>query len=654
MAVNFPLLFLLASATCLVAGTLAWTLLKLAERAWPGIAAQRAVWLLAQLAVAVTFALALVPRSAELSVVPAIELSPAARQTLLATGAPGPMDGYGRDALSGATGGSGATGVTGTVGMAGATGVTRAIGMAGATGMAEATSVTGVTGAVGVTGAIGPAGATGAAGDAGPAAARGMTVPRWLSLLSLAWLPCYCTGLLHAVWRWVRAQRALCAVLRTADRVSGAALKAHQGFVEVSPYSGPPVLETPVPVSPMLVGLLEPRLLLPSHLAQFDAQQQQLIVAHELTHWRRRDHVWLHASLLLQTLFWFNPAVRSMRAKMNWAQELACDQQVLAGRPAQQRQSYAAALVAQLKLQQAMVSGGYPASAFGGAGVAALSNRIKLIRAGGAGVLGAVGKALLGCATVALLAASVLLQPAFAWRVGDAEGATDAAGVTGAAGVIGAVDAKGVSGVSGAAGVADAKGVPGAAGAKGVADVAAAGAPAPSLANGGLRGAASGAGRDKANAALPSWRAPLEAARVSSFYGARSKPLPSSRAFHRGIDFAAHRGTPVMAPAAGTVVESTALYDGQPKFGQVIVIDHGDGLRSMYAHLDRRSVRMGDRVAAGEAIGLSGATGRVTGPHLHLEVLRNGEHVDPALLIANLDLNAFPSALRARTAAPAN
>jgi len=592
-----PFLFLLASATCLVAGALAWALLKLAERAWPGIAAQRAVWLLAQLAVAVTFALALVPRSAELSVLPAIELSPPAPQALPAGGAPGLLDGYGWDAPDGATGATGVTGATGMIGVASATGVTGTIGAARAT------------------------------GDAGPAAAHGMPMPRWLSLLSLAWLACYCAGLLRAVGRWVRAQRALRAVLRTADRVSGAALKAHQGFVEVSPYSGPPVLETPVPVSPMLVGLLEPRLLLPSHLAQFDAQQQQLIVAHELTHWRRRDHVWLHASLLLQTLFWFNPAVRSMRVKMNWAQELACDQQVLAGRPAQQRQSYAAALVAQLKLQQAMVSGGYPASAFGGAGVAALSDRIKLIRAGGADVLGAVGKGLLGCATVALLAASVLLQPAFAWRAGDAAGVTNATG---------------------------AMAVTGAAGATVVTDVPAAGALAPSPADGGLWSAASGVGGDEAAAALPSWRAPLEAARVSSFYGARSKPLPSSRAFHRGVDFAAQRGTPVLAPAAGTVVESTALYDGQPKFGQVIVIDHGDGLRSMYAHLDRRSVRIGDRVAAGEAIGLSGATGRVTGPHLHLEVLRNGAHVDPALLIANLDRNAFPSALRARSAAPAN
>ncbi|WP_082615994.1 M23/M56 family metallopeptidase [Massilia sp. Root418] len=555
-----PVLFLLASATCLVAGALAWALLKLAERLWPGIAAQRAVWLLAQLAVAVTFVLALLPRSAEISVVPAIELSPAERSgPLQASAVPGVLGPIGRDALDSA------------------------------------------------------------AGDSELDGAPVNAMPRWLSLLSLAWLAVYGAGLLYAAGSWARAQRALRALLRTADRVSSAALNTRQGFAEVSPYRGPPVLETPVPVSPMLVGLRTPRLLLPSHLSQFDAQQQQLIVAHELTHWRRRDHVWLHASLLLQTLFWFNPAVRLMRAKMNWAQELACDQQVLAGRPVQQRQSYAAALVAQLKLQEAMVSSGYSASAFGGAGLAAVSERIRLIRDGGAGVLGAAGKTLLGGATVALLAASVLLQPAFAWRAADAGGQAGDGG--------GSITVPPDVGVGAA--VADAAGVAGAARAETAAPAATADA-------------------------LPSWRSPLDVARVSSFYGPRSKPLASSNAFHRGIDFAAHRGTPVLAPAAGKVVESTALYDGQAKYGQVLVIDHGNGLRSMYAHLDRRSVRVGDAVAAGQQIGLSGATGRVTGPHLHLEVQRDGAHVDPARLIANLDASAFPSALRARSAALAN
>ncbi|MYN10999.1 M23/M56 family metallopeptidase [Pseudoduganella aquatica] len=528
-------LFLLASASCVVAGALAWVLLKLAERVWPEIAAQRAVWLLAQLVVALSFMLALLPRSEQISVLPAIVLAEPEHGASVWDA----LDGGGDDAEQ-----------------------------------------------AGASGAKGSAGAARALGTAREEAAA---VPRWLPLVSLAWLACYAAGLLYALARWVQAQRALRALLRTADRISGAALRAHAGFDGVSPYRGPPVMETPVPVSPMLVGLVAPRLLLPSHLAQFDAQQQQLIVAHELTHWRRRDHVWLHASLLLETLFWFNPVMRSMRIKMNWALELACDQQVLAGRPSQQRQSYAAALVAQLKLQQAMMSGAYATPAFGGTGMAALGDRIKLIRDGGAGALGIAGKALLGAGTVALLAASVLLQPAFAWRAGDVPSTL-----------------------------------------------------------------AQRSGAQPGDAGLPQWRAPLESARVSSFYGARKKPLPSSDSFHHGIDFAAKRGTAVLAPAAGTVVESTGLYDGQPKYGQVIVIDHGKGLRSMYAHLDRRSVRAGDTVAAGQAIGLSGATGRVSGPHLHLEVLRGGEHVDPAQLIANLDANASPSALRARSAALAN
>lgn len=530
---QFPvLIFLLASATCLLAGGLAWALLKVAERVWPGVAAQRAVWLLAQLAIAATFALALLPRSPELSVLPPIELARPAQLAadhaagVSATGAA--LDGYGLDA---------------------------------------------------------------GAGDADVDAAGAAAAPRWLVMLSQAWLACYCAGLLYAAGRWARAQRALRALLGTADRLGGPALRRHAGFADELPYRGPPVLETDAPVSPMLVGLLAPRLLLPAHLASFDTQQQQLIIAHELTHWRRRDHLWLHASLLLETLFWFNPAVRALRVKLNWAQELSCDQQVLSGRPAQQRQSYAAALVAQLKLQHAVMPGTYATSAFGGAGLAALSARIKLIRSyGPARTLGALGKTLMGGGLLALLAGSVLLQPAFAWR--SAVPAT--------------VQAQPA-------------------------------APAVS-----------------ASTPWPEWRAPLASARVSSFYGRRPKVLPSSSGFHAGIDFAAKRGTPVLAPAAGTVLESTALYDGQPKYGQVIVIDHGNGLRSMMAHLDRRSVHAGDTVAAGQAIGLSGATGRVTGPHLHLEVLRDGEHVDPARLIAQLDDKAFPSALRARAAAQAN
>lgn len=561
MPAFLPLIFLLASATCLVGGGLAWALLKLAERVWPGIAAQRAVWLLAQLAIAATFALALLPRSPSLSVVPPIELAPPAA---LAAGSTDPSQAQ-------------------THSQAQAQAQTQTQSQSQSQAQTHAQD-----------------GSGGGAGDADLEAAALVAAPHWLVLLSQAWLACYCAGLLYAAWRWLDARRALRLLLRSADRLGGPALRTHAGFAGELPYRGPPVLETAAPVSPMLVGLLEPRLLLPSHLARFDAQQQQLIIAHELTHWRRRDHVWLHASLLLETVFWFNPVVRALRVKLNWAQELGCDQQVLAGRPEQQRQSYAAALVAQLKLQQAMAPITFATSAFGGAGLATLSVRIKLIRTyGAARSLGALGKTLMGGGLLALLVGSVLLQPAFAWR-NAAPAAANLAPLSPASAHL------------------------------------AAAAPPP------------------AGGTLPAWRAPLEAVRVSSFYGRRHKPLPTSSGFHAGVDFAAKRGTPVLAPAAGTVLESTALYMGQKKYGEVIVIDHGKGLQSMYAHLDRRSLRAGDSVAAGQQIGLSGATGRVTGPHLHLEVLLDGEPIDPARLIARLDRNAYPSALRARAAALAN
>eukprot|EP01034_Spumella_vulgaris_P027802 gene27802-34578_t len=95
----------------------------------------------------------------------------------------------------------------------------------------------------------------------------------------------------------------------------------------------PAIIEVDAPISPMLFGLLKPRLLLPRHLRSFDATQQQLIVEHELTHWRRRDLQWMSVGIVLQTLLWFNPFMRLLRSGLSWAQELGCDRDVLRGRP---------------------------------------------------------------------------------------------------------------------------------------------------------------------------------------------------------------------------------------------------------------------------------------------------------------------------------
>jgi murein DD-endopeptidase MepM/ murein hydrolase activator NlpD len=145
--------------------------------------------------------------------------------------------------------------------------------------------------------------------------------------------------------------------------------------------------------------------------------------------------------------------------------------------------------------------------------------------------------------------------------------------------------------------------------------------------------------------ALPAqqrWRMPLDNVRVSSFFGARR-----GRHAHEGIDFSVPSGTLVTATDGGTVVASADQYGGDRKYGNVVVIEHDNGLRSLYAHLNQRDVSVGDVVSAGERIGLSGSTGHSTGPHLHLEAWRDKSRIDPtALLLANLNEHALPSALR--------
>ena len=85
---------------------------------------------------------------------------------------------------------------------------------------------------------------------------------------------------------------------------------------------------------------------------------------------------------------------------------------------------------------------------------------------------------------------------------------------------------------------------------------------------------------------------------------------------------------------------------GEDKWGELVAIEHANGLRSLYAHMDQRLVKEGERVIAGQQIGTSGASGKVTGPHLHMEVSRKGQNIDPQVLIGNLEANATRTALQ--------
>lgn len=128
---------------------------------------------------------------------------------------------------------------------------------------------------------------------------------------------------------------------------------------------------------------------------------------------------------------------------------------------------------------------------------------------------------------------------------------------------------------------------------------------------------------------------PMDAFNVSSGYGTRPDPFTGRPRPHEGVDFAAPTGTPILAPAPGTVTHAGAL----GSYGIVVDVDHGDGIVSRYAHLSRASVAKGDEVGRDTKLGRVGSTGRSTGPHLHYEILVEEEPVDPKQFI----LAAAPS-----------
>jgi murein DD-endopeptidase MepM/ murein hydrolase activator NlpD len=113
--------------------------------------------------------------------------------------------------------------------------------------------------------------------------------------------------------------------------------------------------------------------------------------------------------------------------------------------------------------------------------------------------------------------------------------------------------------------------------------------------------------------------------RLLSFFGRRDDPFSSGRAFHAGVDIAAATGTPVKVAADGVVIH--AEYSGA--YGRTVVVDHGRGVQTNYAHLSRFNVIAGQQVRRGDVIAYTGASGRVTSPHLHYEVRLHGGPVNP-------------------------
>jgi murein DD-endopeptidase MepM/ murein hydrolase activator NlpD len=161
---------------------------------------------------------------------------------------------------------------------------------------------------------------------------------------------------------------------------------------------------------------------------------------------------------------------------------------------------------------------------------------------------------------------------------------------------------------------------------------------------------ASGVGRETSSG----FRMPVQG-RMTSPFGYRIHPILRYRRMHTGVDFGAPYGAPIVASANGQV--ASAGWDGG--YGKAVRIDHGAGLTTLYGHMSRVAVAPGQAVAAGQVIGYIGSTGLSTGPHLHYELHRNGQRIDPASFrhvtrsqLTGAELEAFRSRMRALLALP--
>jgi hypothetical protein len=134
---------------------------------------------------------------------------------------------------------------------------------------------------------------------------------------------------------------------------------------------------------------------------------------------------------------------------------------------------------------------------------------------------------------------------------------------------------------------------------------------------------------------------PVQSGFISSFYGERVDPLTGYTSFHPGVDFAGDAGGQVQAVATGVVTWA----GDRNGYGNLVEITHGNGLVTRYGHNSRILVRVGETVQKGQALALVGSTGHSTGPHVHFEVLKGGNPVDP---MAFINQNATPPLSRAR------
>lgn len=414
-----------------------------------------------------------------------------------------------------------------------------------------------------------------------PALAGGTPATHWPTAgLGPLLLAAYLLGAGVSAWRWLRGAASVRRLLRD-SRVFNPALAGPLGRREIRQLvvGGVELRATNARISPFAAFWPQPMIVVSAALAaQLDDSQFALVLRHEQAHLIARDPQ--RAALLraVGLLFWFNPFLPLIVRRIQLAAELCCDAAAI-GAQARSRHSCAHAYLATLRfsaIRQSAVSAAFSAHAPD-------MHKLRLQH---------------------MLHGDPRGQPRWSVRALLA-GLALATGSVLAAVHLSAAELRrpGVAAGTSAAIASDVRGQP--------VTAAAVALPTP------------------VSAAAPSFRFPLAQSEITSGFGqlgSRARP-------HSGVDFRGRRGTPVHAPAAGVVIAATTRYRDAPQYGTVVVLDHGGGWQTLHAHLDRFDVAPGQRVATGERIGRTGATGKVTGPHLHMEVMRNGQRVDPEPLL---------------------
>ncbi len=137
-------------------------------------------------------------------------------------------------------------------------------------------------------------------------------------------------------------------------------------------------------------------------------------------------------------------------------------------------------------------------------------------------------------------------------------------------------------------------------------------------------------------------------AHVTSGFGPRSDPFHHQHKFHYGVDLGAPAGTPIGAARGGIVTHAGPA----GTYGNLVIVDHGDGVTTRYAHCSTLDVAVGQNVTPGQRIGRVGSTGRSTGPHLHFEVRKGGKAIDPSPYLGGSQGSVPPIRLETTTTAP--